>query len=135
PLPKALKPDTSIWRKLPPYAISSVTVAMPHTMPSMVRALRVRLRRRAAQASPRICRSTLSSCLIAQSFDGVDGGRPARRIERRQNCNRAENGKRDRAGLPGRQQSGEEIRHREEMDQRAEAERDCQPDSTADEGD
>ena len=38
-------------RKLLPYAIRSVTVAMPHTMPSMVSRLRVTLRFSATQAS------------------------------------------------------------------------------------
>ena len=51
PLPNALKPFTRTERKLFPYAISNVTVAMPHTMPSMVSALRVRFRFSAIQAS------------------------------------------------------------------------------------
>ena len=50
-LPKASNPFTSTDRKLLPYAINSVTVTIPHTIPSMVSTLRVRFRRSATQAS------------------------------------------------------------------------------------
>src|SRR5450631_4756413 len=134
PLPNASKPLTRISRKLPPYAISRVTVAIPHTMPSMVSALRVWLRRSALQASFRICSimPMLAACLVAQGFDGIDGGGAARRIQGGQDGDAPEDRQGHRPRLPCWQQPGEEVRHRQQVDQRTEAESDEQTGAAAD---
>ena len=48
-------------------------MAMPQTMPSMVSALRVRLRRRAVQASLKICKSIVPQGLKPQFYCGSYG--------------------------------------------------------------
>src|SRR5262245_40555355 len=55
-------------RKLLPYAIRSVTVAMPQTIPSIVSRLRVTLRFSAIQASAMISISITKSVQCARSY-------------------------------------------------------------------
>ena len=75
---------TSTPRKPLPYAMSSVTATMPHTMPSMVRKLRVAVAPQRVPGLAERSRATWSSAsrLVAQGLDRIDRRGAARRIER-----------------------------------------------------
>src|SRR5438309_6517771 len=74
----------------------------------------------------------LAACLVAQGFDGIDGGSAARRIQGGQDGDGSENGQSHRSSLPRWQETGEEIGHRQQVDQRTQAERDEQTRAAAD---
>src|SRR6266852_6747153 len=74
----------------------------------------------------------LAACLMAQGFDGIDGGGAASRIQGGQDGDGSENGQGDRSRLPRRQQAGEEVGHWQQVDQRAQAEGDEQTRTAAD---
>src|SRR4051812_44321824 len=100
-----------------------VTATMPQTIPAMVSRLRTRRRVSAPHASWMICRNiALASRLIAQGFDGVDGCRPLRGIERAGDRDGAEQAECKQRGIPGGQQAGKKCRHRKEIKDRAETE-------------
>src|SRR5208282_4711385 len=76
----------------------------------------------------------LAAGLMAQGFDGIDGGGAARRIQSGQDGDGSENGQSQGSGLPSRQQAGEKVRHRQQVDQRTQTERDQQTGAAADQG-
>src|SRR5262245_11244352 len=118
-LPNALKAVVRMPRKPEPYAISTVTATMPHTMPSIVSALRVRWRAMLDQLWATISRSTLASRLVAQRLDRVDGRRAARRVHGREQRDRAEERERHQARRQRRQLAREELRHRQQVNEPA----------------
>src|SRR6266566_1894818 len=74
----------------------------------------------------------LSACLMVQGFDGIDGGGAASRIQGGQDGDGSENGQSHRSRLPRWQETGEEIGHRQQVDQPTQAERDEQTRAAAD---
>src|SRR4029079_2064840 len=126
--------------------MSSVTVAMPHTIPSMVSTLRVRFRRNAVQASVTICPNmfirlcqnaqgfaALAASFVSQGFYRINRRRTSCRIERRNHRNHPQEKDRHDTRLPCRQQTREEIWHGHQVDQSTEPEGDCEPSAAADE--
>src|ERR1700687_6283533 len=74
----------------------------------------------------------LATCLMAQGFDGINGGGAACRIQSGQDGDGSENGNGHRSRLPCRQQAGEEVGHRQQVDQCTQAEREEQTATAAD---
>src|SRR5579859_6602762 len=151
-LPNASNPCTRTPRKLLPYAISKVTVAIPHTMPSIVRKLRVRFRFSAIQASRMISSRSkvsefqsfkiqsfkdlvLSSRLIPQRLDRINRRGSTRRIQCRSHRNRSQQTSRNQSRTPTGQQSRKKIGHRQQVHESAEAEGHTKSDSPAQQSD
>ena len=67
----------------------------------------------------------LAARLETQGFDGIDGGGTARWIQRRKDGDGAQNSQSHRSCLPCGQQSGEEVWHGQQIDQRTKAESDA----------
>src|SRR6266853_6215034 len=74
----------------------------------------------------------LSACLVAQGFDGINGSGAASRIQGGEDGDGSENGQSHRSRLPCWQEAGEEVGHRQQVDQRTQAERDEQTRAAAD---
>src|SRR6266511_4407612 len=100
--------------------MSTVTATTPHTIPSMVRTLRARLRCRLPQDWASISRSKgLRPRLEAQGRDRVHRGRPAGRVEGRQHRHRAQEREGQHPRLPGRNEAREELGHGQQVDEAA----------------